>query len=321
MSKALHPEPLVSVIMPVYNAEKYLSKSINSIIGQTYEAWELIIIDDGSKDHSSEIIRSYNDSRIRVYTHKKNKGVSPARNHAIRLAKGKYLAMQDADDISLPKRLECQVKYLEKNSKVGLIGSNYEVISDSDEVIDETNVFTDPKDLKISIVCSNQFGQGTVMLRRELLNEESYDENFRLGEDYDLWTRLAHITKIANIKNVLYQWRYHESSTWIGNRTEMQKHVQKVIDREFDYFLKNKKYYSLFYFNPISINGGIIKYLHKKALMYRNLSYNYMKRRLWASAFKLILLAILIEPTNKINFKYLRGVVRCKCDDLEYEGI
>ncbi len=107
--------PLVSVVMPTYNAGKYVEEAISSILGQTFSDFEFIIVDDGSTDRTPEILRTYTDPRIQLLFNEKNEGNYPARNRGCRLARGKYIAVMDGDDVAMPERLEKQVKFMEEN--------------------------------------------------------------------------------------------------------------------------------------------------------------------------------------------------------------
>src|SRR5580693_6014535 len=114
--------PLVSVAMPVYNAEKYIMQAIDSVLGQSYPHFELVIVNDGSTDRSKEIIHSYSDKRIRFYDNEVNLGITKTRNKCIQYATGKYIAVLDNDDIALPFRLEKQVEFLESDFDYALCG-------------------------------------------------------------------------------------------------------------------------------------------------------------------------------------------------------
>lgn len=311
--------PLISVVMPVYNGERFIKLAIDSILAQTYSDLELIIIDDGSKDDSAAIVKSFKDSRIRYYR-QNNSGVAAARNKGLSKAKGEYVAMHDADDISLEDRLEKQVNFLETNKSVGLVGSNYQIINEAGQWVGSTNVFTHPDDLDLAIKLFNQFGQGTVMMRRSLLTGSSYDQAFKLGEDFEFWNTLAHKTRLANLKEELYQWRYHESSTWTGSQDEMRFYVNKVIDREFNK-LKNGRVPNLFSFHPFSVNG-FTAYLGKKNLVYRDLALLYARHGLRRKATAVILAAVLVAPWEKRSYKQLFiTLIKKPMDKTTYEGI
>jgi len=317
----MNMNPLVSVVMPVYNAQEFLAEAIESILEQTYENFELIIVNDGSTDKSEMIINSYKNSRI-ILVSRENKGVSASRNEAMALAKGKYIAMQDADDLSDKNRLHKQVNFLEDNPEIGLLGSNYHVIeSDSKNICMTTDVFTRPKDLKIAEVFSNQFGQGTVMMRASHVKDKSYDEALALSEDYDLWTRLSRITKIANLPEPLYKWRNHKKSASAQSIDEARKYAYRIRDREFSYYLTHKKQYKFFNLNLGSTRGGTKKYFEQKNTMYRNMGLMYCYRGLRRFAVPITILAILHAPWIRKTYSQLFTIIarRSLIKDIEYE--
>jgi glycosyltransferase involved in cell wall biosynthesis len=164
-SRIKNTKPLVSIIMTVYNAEEYIQTSIDSIINQTFTDFEFIIIDDGSNDKSSDIIKSIKDPRI-IFRSRKNKGQTESLNEGIRIAKGIYIARQDADDISTKNRLKLQIELMETDKNIGLLGTNYEIVYPDGKLWFTTNMFTHPDDLNLAIIFSNQFGHGSIVARR-----------------------------------------------------------------------------------------------------------------------------------------------------------
>ncbi|MDR2913853.1 MAG: glycosyltransferase family 2 protein, partial [Tannerella sp.] len=130
--------PYVSIVMPVHNCGAYIKEAIDSMLHQTMSDFEFIIVNDGSTDDSGIIVHSYADPRIRVIDFAENKGCYPARNCGMQLARGKYICVMDADDISLPKRLELQCDFLEKNRDIGLVGSAFRYMNDTDSVYRNT---------------------------------------------------------------------------------------------------------------------------------------------------------------------------------------
>jgi glycosyltransferase involved in cell wall biosynthesis len=316
--------PLVSIVMPVYNGERYIKEAIESILDQTFEDFELIIVNDGSNDKTLQIIKQYaaKDERIKVIS-RQNKGVSASRNEAIGRAKGKYIAMQDADDISYKERLRKQVQNLEANSDVGLLGMNYYVIDEKGKKNFTTNVFTNPHDLKLAEIFSNQFGQGTIMARAKYLRDNQYEEDLRLGEDYDLWARLSHVTNIANLAEPLYEWRRHDDSAWSSNAEETRKNAFKIRDREFDYYLAHRDEYRLFSTHPRSTGGGVMKYLKMKNVMLRDMALMYCYRGMRKKAVATLLVAILYGPWVLKTYKQLIVSVfrKSRIQYIDYESL
>lgn len=186
----MNVKPLVSILMPVFNSESYINEAIDSILDQTYKNIELIIYDDGSTDGTRALIKGYLDPRIAGIFSDKNYGVVHARNVMIDRARGKYIALMDADDIAHPFRIEKQLEYLENNS-CDVIGSAQLVLNQKTGKIKKSkDNFTDP-DIRalLSIYCT--LCNSSVTMRSEILKKFKYDENFPFAEDYFLWARLA----------------------------------------------------------------------------------------------------------------------------------
>ena len=201
--------PLVSVLLPVYNAQDYLKQSIDSILGQTLTDFELIIVNDGSTDGSKAIIDSYSDSRI-IVIDQPNAGLPISLNRAIARARGKYLARQDADDVSEPTRLEKQVAFLDEHLDYGLLGT-WARILEIDTITDrELKHPIENGELQMKLVFYNCFVHSSVMIRKEVLSRSGlYPEDPEKfpPEDFDLWLRIAQISKVANLPSHLLQYR------------------------------------------------------------------------------------------------------------------
>lgn len=193
--------------MSVYNCEKYLGKSIESILKQTFIDFEFIIIDDCSTDDSYKIIKSYNDERIKVIRNKSRRGLTKNLNTAIAIAKGKYIARQDSDDLSLPQRFETQIKFLEENPEVALVGSSVFLIDHEDRVIGVRKAPQKPRQVLKQF---NAFNHGSVIMRKEAVDRlGGYNELFKYSQDYELWLRFSKFYDMANIQTPLYALRVH----------------------------------------------------------------------------------------------------------------
>ena len=210
--------PKISVIMPAYNAERYIECAIKSILNQTLKDFELIIIDDGSTDGTLKKIQKIQDSRIVIHC-QENMGQALARNAGIALARGKYIAMMDADDISLPERFEKQVEYLESHRDIGAVSSFIQNVDSSGKPIgawgDDVNVKT-PEQIRNTIVYKNCFSHAPTMFRVKNIKHYKY-RNIKAAEDYELWLRMISDGIIlAKIPEFLYLYRQHDSSTMAG---------------------------------------------------------------------------------------------------------
>lgn len=207
-------DPKVTVMMAVYNAQRYLRQAIESILGQTYADFELLIVDDGSSDNSSVIIRSYSDARIRVLHNESNRGVAYSRKRALLNARGDFVAVLDADDVSSPERLEIQVSFLDTHPDTAAVCSNYEVIDEYGKVLHVDRVVLDHLSMKWRLLFGNPIANSSTMFRRIMaLEVGGYDEKRLYGtEDYDLWSRLVNRGKINRLDMLLIQYRYHPDS-------------------------------------------------------------------------------------------------------------
>ena len=201
---------LVSVILPVFNAEEYIEESIKSILNQTYTNFELIILNDASTDRSEEKCLIFKDSRIKYFYHK-NMGLAPTLNKGIDLSSGKYIVRQDADDISHPQRIAKQIDYLEQNNNVLLLGTRAKIFSKTNSNLGLHKHAIYPSLLKFDLLFDNPFVHSSVVLRKDALKQTgNYNIDRNYFEDFDLWSRLSSIGDVANLSDVLVDYRHHE---------------------------------------------------------------------------------------------------------------
>ncbi len=201
--------PQISALLPVFNGEKYLKEAILSILEQRFSDFELLIINDGSKDNSLNIILSFQDPRIRLINHTENRGLIQSLNEGISLANGKYIARMDADDISMPHRFSTQFKYMEENPDVGVCGSFVQVIGTGEE----WRMPVEPEEVKCRLFLQCCMAHPTVMIRKKVLDEYNvrYDPDYIHAEDYKMWTELVMHCKLVNLPEVLLYYRLHEN--------------------------------------------------------------------------------------------------------------
>jgi glycosyltransferase involved in cell wall biosynthesis len=206
-------QPLVSVVMPVYNGEQFLRLAVESILAQTYPYFEFIIIDDGSTDSTPAIVHSYRDERIIYRQHNQNMGIVAALNKGIRYAHGVYVARMDADDISLPERLEKQVAFLENHAKVAVLGTCAELIDEMGKTIGDIDFPSDHVILEWEMCFACPVIHPSVMIRRDfLLTMGGYRADFPHTEDYDLWTRISRQARLANLSGRFLRLRKHAAN-------------------------------------------------------------------------------------------------------------
>ena len=203
----------ITVLMPVYNGSRYLAEAIESILNQTFTDFEFLIIDDASKDNSLDIIKSYDDSRIRLVENDHNLGQTATLNKGIKIAKGKYIARLDQDDLSLPKRLEKQVKYLEDNPNICVVGSWWENIDENNRTLKTVRLPIQAVECGfwLFIYGEQPVGHPCVMFRAtEIISLGGYNEIYNIAQDADLWLRAsANNLQFANIPEVLLSYRIH----------------------------------------------------------------------------------------------------------------
>jgi len=241
----------ITVLMPVYNGEKYLREAIDSILSQTFTDFEFIIVNDISTDSTKEIISSYNDPRIRLINTDHNMGLVRSLNYGLKLAKGKYIARMDADDISLPNRLELQATYLDNYPEVALLGTGKYIINQNGKILSKTIALSDPCK---NILKSNTFTHGSVMFKKNISEELGYyNELFKYSEDYELWLRFAKYYKVSNLPQPLYKWRVHTENITNTKVEEVMLYTflaQKLTKNELDMVvlgkIKNKGIFELY---------------------------------------------------------------------------
>jgi len=209
--------PLISVILPVYNAEKFLNESINSILEQTYTHFELIIVNDGSTDTSQSIIDHYSDPRIRKINHTQNKGLVASLNEAINNAEGDFIVRMDADDIAFKDRVQKQVQYLLDHPAIDIVGTHavfFETNTQSPMANWELDLNTiTPSSIKKALTWENCMIHPSICMRSEIAKSLLYNEHQKNYEDYDLWLRAtADNINIAKIDESLLYYRVQPKS-------------------------------------------------------------------------------------------------------------
>jgi len=224
--------PLVSVIMPAYNREKFIAESIESTLSQTYENFELIIIDDGSKDQTVAIAKKYlDDPRVSIIENPKNMGIASTRNRAIRSAKGEYIAMLDSDDIWIDKeKLRKQIEFLETHTDHAMIGGGI-VYIDVNGARLKTMIFPSrDSDIRKTILRRNQFAQSTLLCRTEaLIHTGLYSTRFMISDDYDLWLRIGRRWKFANMNDVVTGYRIHGGNITHKKRLTAAREMLEIV--------------------------------------------------------------------------------------------
>lgn len=202
--------------MAVYNGERYLAAAVESILCQTFPHFEFLVIDDGSQDATPALLADFaqRDPRIRLISHAQNRGLTACLHEGVSLARGAYIARQDADDLSLPQRLQQQVGYLDAHPETVLVSCNLEMIDATGRVIDSLRRDVPPMEIRWYMQFYNHLGgHGQVMFRRDaVLAAGNYDRQYRYSQDYALWLRLLQVGEIHILPEVLFQWRTHSTN-------------------------------------------------------------------------------------------------------------
>ena len=245
--------PLVSIIMPAYNAAKTINESIDSILKQTYTHFELIVVDDGSKDETGSLIKAYSDPRICYYRNERNMGLVKTLNRAISLSNGEYIARMDSDDIALPKRIELEVDYMESHPKCIICGGYARTF------VEENGIYKFCHDLKFEVedsniknelACECCFAHPTVMFRSSLLSstELRYDDDYLNSEDYKFWIDLMDFGEYHNIPSIVLHYRLSStqmsaaSSITIVNSNRCRfYYIEKMYGEKIADLIRNNK--------------------------------------------------------------------------------
>jgi glycosyltransferase involved in cell wall biosynthesis len=199
--------PKVTVLMSVYNGKVFLPAAISSILNQTFPDFEFLIINDGSSEPVDLVIESFRDERIRLHKHE-NMGLTRSLNRGLDLARGEYVARMDADDVSLPSRLEAQANALDGDKNLDLVGSFFDVIDADGKLIESKELITDDVYRLWRLQFHNNYGHGTMMMRkRSVIRAGKYDEALQFAQDYDLWSRMSTKGNTRIIPEPLYLYR------------------------------------------------------------------------------------------------------------------
>jgi glycosyltransferase involved in cell wall biosynthesis len=310
--------PRVTVLMSVYNGEKYLSEAIDSILGQTFEDFEFLIIDDGSTDSSSEVIRSYTDPRIRLIKNGENIGLTCSLNKGLKLARGEYIARMDADDISLPERLEREIAIADVHPEITVVTTGFANFVNSfrkDNKDSENKVGVDEIEWIgfEDLLEGNKVFHGSVLFRRKnILDIGGYDERLPKAQDYDLWLRVSRNAEIIKLKRILFLRRLHFDCVSIKGLTK-QEYYADMVKRKNEFACRSSN----------KSQSLLQKYRYRKRAMIRLRGYgslflqdNYIKKGIY-----LLLKSFCLYPTcsglKLIIVKLLKNVLKLRrCNKL-----
>lgn len=224
--------PRVSVAMAVYNGERFLRDAIDSVLAQTLEDFELIIVDDGSADSTAEILAGYGDERVVVITNGENVGLTRSLNRCLERARGEYVARMDADDVCYARRLERQAAYLDRHPTVGFLGTHTERIDERGRCVGVNRPPSGASRLRWRLLLGTPIAHPSVMFRRRLVEAlGGYNDSLRYAQDHDLWVRLSFESQPANLSEPLLRLRRHGESI-SASHNEEQWHVYDTVTQE-----------------------------------------------------------------------------------------
>lgn len=226
---------LVSVLMPAYNAATYIETAIESVLNQTYQQWELIIVNDSSTDTTEAVVKRFKDPRIRYYHNQTQLGLAKNRNKALSLTKGELIAILDADDCALPKRLETQVQLFQAHPNLVLCGSWTQVIDEHGRVLADWHFPSTSSALRAQFYIQFPIVHSSAMIRKSALKklESAYDPHFSPAEDYELCFRLLHLGTVECVPKVLTLYRQHPTNTSSSYPNTLSETLPRLWQREY----------------------------------------------------------------------------------------
>jgi len=223
-------KPFCSVVMPVYNGAETLKEAIDSVLSQTYENFELIIVNDGSTDNTLNIIKSYTDDRIVIINNEVNQTIVPCLNRGLKESNGKYVIRMDADDICVESRFQKQVLFMEKHPDIGICGSWAKSINLEGDNIGLMKYEKDDNIIKFKMLYECHLLHPAIIIRKEILieNRLAYNPRHYISEDYDLFTRLIDYTKFSNIQEPLLLYRSTETSLERETTNKLDEYYSEI---------------------------------------------------------------------------------------------
>ena len=234
----LKQNSLVSVIMPVYNGASHLSETIESILNQTYKNFELLILDDFSSDNSIEIIKSFKDKRIKLFTNKNNQGYIEGLNFLVQKSKGEFIARNDQDDISLPERLYKQLNLFERKPNLSIVGGQINTIG---KYVKKVSYPINDGDCRSQLLFNTCLHHPTVIFKRKNIENfiyNLYDESKAPSEDYDLWAKLSLSLLIENIPDIILKYRIHKNNYSTLHQEKQFENNLIIRENYFKHYLK-----------------------------------------------------------------------------------
>lgn len=309
-------DPLVSVVMPAFNSERYIAQAIESVLAQTYRNWELLLCDDGSTDRTRELILSFSDARIRYIGETERVGAFGARNVLLKSSRGIYITFLDADDIMDARRIELQVRALEAAPSTGMVGCQVGFIDPKGNLLRTSDKPTTYEGVLERMYTENVIGGAYVMIRRSTLLAVGGGFRPYFGklsyQDYDLALLLAEKQPCYNLPEILYYYRQHPHST------SKEISIDRLIARDLviylgkqrqksgvDYLMDGKPHLADEYLNALRRS-----YYEDPSLVYREYAANFMYNKLYGRALHSALAAVRVRPLRFVNWRTLQYCFR-----------
>lgn len=241
--------PQISVLLPVFNAEKYLEKALQSLLNQSFQNFEIVAMDDGSTDGSVEVLKKFSDPRIRIEKNEKNLGLIATLNRGISLCQGEFIARMDADDIAVSTRLEKQCQYLQQNPRCILVSTGRSAIDENDQPIVSFNrPATGSPLIRWKLLTGNFITHPTVMLRKSALHLPLFEEKYKHAEDYAAWLKLSTLGDFEILPERLLKYRFHAEA--VGQKYKMIQ-VKSAMNALADHL--RAQYGAEFEFNSLAL--------------------------------------------------------------------
>jgi glycosyltransferase involved in cell wall biosynthesis len=230
-------KPTITVLMAVYNGEKGLKNTIESILNQTYKDFEFLIIDDCSTDRTVEIIKAYKDNRIRIYSNESNLGQTKSLNVGLRLAEGKYIARMDADDYSMLERLERQYKFITEHQEYSVVGTDCLIVDKSNTKRSVSKGCVKNEDIIMKLITGSPINHVSVLMKKEdIIDVGGYNPEYKISADFDLWSRLIRKGyKITTLNEILCAYRISDDSYSCRNETQKMEENADIIYKNIKY--------------------------------------------------------------------------------------
>ncbi|HOW36387.1 MAG TPA: glycosyltransferase family A protein [Candidatus Omnitrophota bacterium] len=310
--------PKVSVIMGVYNGERFIREAIDSVIAQTCSDWELVVVDDGSKDRIAKIVKEYQDrypDKIRYYF-QENQGAAGAKNAGIGYARGEYVAILDSDDIFMPEKLGKQVRFLDSHSNVAFLWTAGWKVGPGGKVFERSDVPTDNQDIKARLLKENPFIHSSFMFRKSALESFGYyRDDIALVDDYELYLRGLNLYDFAALNEPLCKQRFHLESLSVTQRAQQARAAEALRG-----FAKDKdiRLMEEFSFNRNGRTAGMFTQRSEKASNYFHWAVRLREGGDQRNSFLFLLRALALKPANIEIWRFALGMFFVK--DNQFKG-